>query len=109
MRRGSWTDEEDFNLLKHTFNLGCKWSLVAKKLQGRTENAVKNRFKSLIKKFKKQQLKKGINLEKKENSYNNNGGIKEEEGKVVQSKVEEDDNNSQGLDNIDNGNNGANE
>ena len=33
--------------------IGKKWSEIAKKLLGRTENGVKNRFNSLIKKVKK--------------------------------------------------------
>ncbi len=39
--------------------IGCKWSTIAKKLKGRTENSVKNRYKSLIKKERKVRIKNG--------------------------------------------------
>jgi len=54
MKRGSWTEAEDQKLLNISLQIGMKWSNIAKKLTGRTENAVKNRFKSLIKKEKKE-------------------------------------------------------
>lgn len=31
--------------------MGIKWSAIAKKIKTRTEHSVKNRFKSLLKKF----------------------------------------------------------
>lgn len=52
INRGYWTTEEDINLLKSYLELGCKWSEIAKKLRNRTENTVKNRWKSLMKRFK---------------------------------------------------------
>ena len=43
-----------------SLEIGCKWSNIAKILKGRTENSVKNRFKSLIKKERKEKLKQGF-------------------------------------------------
>jgi hypothetical protein len=45
--------------MESSLNIGCKWSNIAKKLKGRTENSVKNRFKSLIKKERKVRIKNG--------------------------------------------------
>lgn len=48
-----WTEEEDLNLLQLALENGLKWSVISKKLTNRTENAVKNRIKSLLNKEKK--------------------------------------------------------
>ena len=50
--RGSWTAEEDIKLLETHNQLGKRWAEIAKILKNRTENAVKNRWNSLIKKYK---------------------------------------------------------
>jgi hypothetical protein len=52
INRGSWTTEEDIALLKCQLDLGKKWADIAKALGSRTENAVKNRWNSLIKKYR---------------------------------------------------------
>lgn len=52
-RRGPWSEKEDLNLLKLIIEKGKKWSDVSKELRSnRTENNVKNRFNSIIKKEK---------------------------------------------------------
>lgn len=51
--RGEWKAEEDRKLLELVLDLGKKWSGIAKQLKTRTEHSVKNRFRSLIKKFSK--------------------------------------------------------
>ncbi|EAR91055.3 Myb-like DNA-binding domain protein (macronuclear) [Tetrahymena thermophila SB210] len=54
MKRGQWTDEEDLHLLQLSYENGSKWSYIAKQLKERTENAVKNRYKSLLRKEEKE-------------------------------------------------------
>lgn len=49
----SWTDEEDCFLIEKQKELGNHWSEIAKLMPGRTENGVKNRWKSLEKKAHK--------------------------------------------------------
>jgi len=51
-KRGPWSLEEDVILLKGILEKGKKWSEISKSLPGRTENSVKNRFNSLVKKAK---------------------------------------------------------
>ncbi|CAK60434.1 unnamed protein product (macronuclear) [Paramecium tetraurelia] len=55
LNKSSWTDQEDHQLLQLVVNNGKRWSLISSLLQGRTENQVKNRYKSLIHKIFKEE------------------------------------------------------
>ena len=50
LKKGEWTEAEDQNLIILQREFGNKWSEISRKIHGRTENSVKNRFKSLEKK-----------------------------------------------------------
>mgnify|MGYP000896324082 CR=1 FL=1 len=52
VNRGLFTEEEDMKLLQAFLQVGKKWSGISKLMGNRTENSVKNRFHSLIKKLK---------------------------------------------------------
>lgn len=47
IRKGSWTPEEDTLILGLQQQLGNKWSQIARHLEGRTENSIKIRWKTL--------------------------------------------------------------
>lgn len=52
IKKGAWTEEEDTIILQNFIEVGKKWAEIAKRLGGRTENSVKNRWISLMKKYK---------------------------------------------------------
>lgn len=56
LKKGPWSAEEDRIIEEQYRVLGKKWSKIAKKMKGRTENSVKNRCLWLIKKQKLQKL-----------------------------------------------------
>ena len=49
INKQKWTKKEDDMILQLHIKYGNKWSLISKELQGRTDNAVKNRFNGTIK------------------------------------------------------------
>jgi len=50
LKKGEWTPPEDALLVNLYYQIGHKWSLIAKYMPGRSEAQVKNRFYSHIKK-----------------------------------------------------------
>ncbi|CAK59986.1 unnamed protein product (macronuclear) [Paramecium tetraurelia] len=53
LKKTNWSQQEDLQLLNMVVKNGKRWSLISSLLDGRTENQVKNRFKSLIQKIYK--------------------------------------------------------
>ncbi|CAG9312258.1 unnamed protein product [Blepharisma stoltei] len=53
LKKGEWSLEEDIKILSLQKKFGNRWSLISRELKGRTENSVKNRWKSIFKKSKK--------------------------------------------------------
>ena len=48
IKKGSWSEEEDRLLVEHQARVGNKWCEIARYLPGRSENAVKNRWNSAM-------------------------------------------------------------
>merc|ERR1719390_579730 len=46
--KGEWTAEEDEAIARGVAELGTKWSEIVKRLPGRTDNVIKNRFNSQL-------------------------------------------------------------
>ena len=51
IKKGSWTYEEDLKIIELYFQMGSKWSQMVPYLNGRSENAIKNRFYSNLRKM----------------------------------------------------------
>lgn len=54
LKKKNWTAEEDRIILRAHASLGNKWSAIANLLPGRTDNSVKNRFNSTLKRAMKE-------------------------------------------------------
>lgn len=89
--KGNWSEEEDDFIFAQFRKIGSRWSEISKNMKGRTENSVKNRFKSLLR-------KKGISEEEFEKECKAQRDVKErnkEEVKILSYRIEE---NVSGLD-----------
>ncbi|CAD8119254.1 unnamed protein product [Paramecium sonneborni] len=63
VKKGGWTSEEDHSIFKGYLLYSSSWSKIAKNLIGRTENSVKNRFYSTVRKLLADQDRNEISLQ----------------------------------------------
>ena len=57
VKKGEWTEEEDCLIAEGVKELGTKWSEIVKEFPGRSDNAVKNRWNTLLRKEQRKQQK----------------------------------------------------
>eukprot|EP00301_Raphidiophrys_heterophryoidea_P026787 c9325_g1_i2.p1 GENE.c9325_g1_i2~~c9325_g1_i2.p1 ORF type:complete len:789 (+),score=183.87 c9325_g1_i2:524-2890(+) len=51
VRKDAFTEAEDILILSLVDKIGSKWATIAKQLPGRTDNSIKNRYNSTLKRF----------------------------------------------------------
>jgi hypothetical protein len=56
VKKGNWTSEEDQLISKLYNEYGPRWSLIWRHVPGRTENSVKNRFYSMVRRLQSPKL-----------------------------------------------------
>lgn len=68
INKSTWSEEEKIKIYELRKTLGNKWAAIAKQMNGRTENAVKNLFYSDQRKIMRKHQKKEKNLNRLEPS-----------------------------------------
>ena len=58
VKKGNWTYEEDYKIFFLFTSLGGKWSKITNLLIGRTENSIKNRFYSTLRRLSAEEKKR---------------------------------------------------
>jgi hypothetical protein len=58
VKKGNWTSDEDYMIFKLYNEYGSKWAKIASFLKGRTENSIKNRFYSTLRRLAYEKQKK---------------------------------------------------
>lgn len=72
LKKGSWEPEEDYIIFKLFKKLGSKWSTISNYIAGRTENSIKNRFYSTLRRIASETRKNEKNNQNDEKENNKN-------------------------------------
>jgi len=79
VKKGEWTTEEDRVIFELQSSIGPKWTEIATNLPGRTENSIKNRFYSTVRRMKINATKNNTEAEPTEQLCKAEVKVEEEE------------------------------
>jgi hypothetical protein len=68
--KGNWSPKEDYMIFKLYTQIGSKWSTIAEQFKGRTENSIKNRFYSTLRRIASK-----FNLQTNKSEIDNNNTL----------------------------------
>ena len=84
IRKGGWTPEEDKKILELFEMFPKKWAMISKNLEGRTENAVKIRYKSLTRNLNNAKVKKAYTMPTNQHPIPENSPAAPQSGKPLE-------------------------
>nr|QHG11486.1 R2R3-MYB transcription factor 58 [Taxus chinensis] len=87
LKRGNFSEDEEDLIFKLHALLGNKWSLIAGRLPGRTDNEIKNYWNSHL---KRKLLSRGFDSKTRRPFYKTTGHLSTEQNTITQPKIETD-------------------
>ena len=87
VKKGEWTEEEDELIAQGVAELGTRWSEIVKRLPGRTDNAIKNRFNSNQR--RQQRMQRRVQAAERGDAAGSGSGSKRSGGKSRKRKSAE--------------------
>jgi Myb-like DNA-binding domain len=60
VKKGEWTSDDDKKIFQYYLQYGARWTEIATHMVGRTENSIKNRFYSTLRRFANKDRQNGV-------------------------------------------------